>query len=231
MSSETVAGLEPSGRPVTGPGTPGPPVDPGGRVTAGKIDKSTAASTTPMKLLERLGSATSGLTDEQVAERRAAYGPNTMTKEHTTAFRVLLCQFESPLVYFLMIAAALSFATGDSSDGGIIVAILVINAILGFSQEYRSERAVDKLAHLISDKATVKRSGNTTSVEATDLVPGDIVLLKEGDVVPADMKLLEAQDVQVDESQLAASRSPWPRWPRPAAPTADRPPSCSPGAW
>jgi P-type Mg2+ transporter len=173
-----------------------------GNIADEKIDKTTAAAASPAELLKELRSSPAGLGDEQVAERRAAYGPNTMTKEHTTALRVLVRQFESPLVYFLMIAAALSFATGDASDGGIIVAILVINAVLGFSQEYRSERAVEKLARLISDKAPCRRSGATTSVDTADLVPGDIVLLKEGDVVPADMKLLEAQDVQVDESQL-----------------------------
>jgi P-type Mg2+ transporter len=173
-----------------------------GKVFNQKLDKAAAAAAAPAALLERLGSSPAGLSDEQVAERRAAYGPNRMTREHTTAWRVLLRQFESPLVYFLMVAAALSFATGDASDGGIIVAILVINAVLGFSQEYRSERAVEKLARLISDDASCRRSGTITSVDAADLVPGDIVLLKEGDVVPADMKLLEAQDVQVDESQL-----------------------------
>jgi P-type Mg2+ transporter len=216
FSSQATASLD-KGETADGPGPAGRQAPAGGGRTGRKrdnpktesgktgrdtIDKAAAASASPAVLLQWLGSSPAGLSREQVAERRAAYGPNSMTKEHTTAWRVLLRQFESPLVYFLMMAAALSFATGDASDGGIIVAILVINAVLGFSQEYRSERAVEKLAHLISDDASCRRSGAATSIDTADLVPGDIVLLKEGDVVPADMKLLEARDLQVDESQL-----------------------------
>ena len=105
-------------------------------------------------------------------------------------------------MYFLLVAAALAFATKDVSDGGIITAILLLNALLGFSQEYRSEQAVEKLAHIIRNEVRVRRGGARQVVDTADLVPGDIVDLKEGDVVPADLKLIEAAAVQVDESQL-----------------------------
>jgi Mg2+-importing ATPase len=166
------------------------------------IDKSVAAVTSPQELFVQLKSSESGLTGAQVTERRAQYGANALKREHATAARVLVRQFQSPLVYFLMLAAGLAFATNDVSDAGIIVIILLVNAVLGFSQEYRSERAVEKLSLLISNKVSVKRDGAPGLVDATDLVPGDVVVLKEGDVVPADLKLVEAGNVEVDESQL-----------------------------
>jgi P-type Mg2+ transporter len=166
------------------------------------ISKRTAAASAPAKLLRQLGSSPAGLDAGQVARQRSACGPNTLTKDRATALRVLVRQFESPLVYLLLLAAGLSFATRDVSDGSIITAILVINAALGFSQEYRSQRAVQKLSHLISNKVAVRRDGFGQIIDTGDLVPGDIVTLKEGGVVPADLKLIEAARVEVDESQL-----------------------------
>jgi P-type Mg2+ transporter len=172
------------------------------------ISKPVAAAYAPAKLLRQLHSTPSGLDPDHVAERRSVYGPNTLTKERTTALRVLARQFESPLVYLLAVAAVLSFATGDVSDGGIITAILLINGALGFSQEYRSERAVEKLSQLIRNTVAVERHGSAESVDTADLVPGDIVVLKEGDVVPADLKLIEAANVEVNESQLTGESVP-----------------------
>ena len=172
------------------------------RATEATVDKSVASTTAPAQLLEQLRSREPGLTAGEVAERRAEYGPNALAKEHATALGVLARQFQSPLVYFLVLAAGLSFATQDVSAGGIIVVILLVNGALGFSQEYRSEQAVEKLALLISDKVSVKRDGAPVLVDTTELVPGDVVTLKEGDVVPADVKLIVATNVQVDESQL-----------------------------
>ncbi len=176
-----------------------------------RIDKTTAAATPPADLLQRLKSSPSGLATSQATEQRAAYGPNTLTRERTTALRVLLRQFESPLVYFLIVAAALAFATKDISDGSIITAILLLNAVLGFSQEYRSEQAVEKLAHIIRNQISVTRGGAPELIDTADLVPGDIVTLKEGDVVPADLKLIEAASVQVDESQLTGESAQVPK--------------------
>jgi Mg2+-importing ATPase len=165
-------------------------------------DKAAATTTAPGELLQKLATSESGLTTVQAAERRAEYGPNTLTKERATALRVLVRQFQSPLVYFLAVAAGLAFATGDNSDAVIIAVILLLNGALGFSQEYRSERAVEKLSSLISNKVLAKRDGAPVLVETAELVPGDIVTLKEGDVAPADIKLIAADCVTVDESQL-----------------------------
>ncbi len=159
-------------------------------------------------VLEQLRCSSQGLTQGEVVERRARYGQNALTKESITALRIPARQFASVLIYFLMVAAILSFATGDSSDGVIITAILVINAALGFSQDYRSQRAVEKLGQLISDRVTAKRDGRPTLVDVVSLVPGDVVTLKEGDVVPADLKLLSARNLEVDESQLTGESIP-----------------------
>lgn len=172
------------------------------------MEEAVAAVTAPAKLLEQLDCSEVGLTGKQVAERRAQYGANALTRERATALGVLVRQLRSALIYFLMAAAVLAFATNDLSDGLIITIILLINAGLGFSQEYRSERAVEKLALLISDKVLVKRDGAGVLVEIAELVPGDIVILKEGDIVPADIKLLEADNVEVDESQLTGESVP-----------------------
>jgi P-type Mg2+ transporter len=173
------------------------------------MEKAGAAVTAPEKLLEQLESSeVAGLTGKQVAQRRAQYGANALTRERATALGVLVRQFRSALIYFLMVAAVLAFATNDRSDGVIITIILLINAGLGFSQEYRSERAVEKLALLISDKVLVKRDSASVLLEIAELVPGDIVILKEGDIVPADIKLLYADNVEVDESQLTGESVP-----------------------
>lgn len=148
------------------------------------MEKAVAAVTAPANLLKQLDSSESGLTAQQVADRRREYGENALTREHATALRVLARQFQSSLVYFLVVAAVLSFATKDVSDGAIITSILLINAVLGFSQEYRSERAVEKLALLISDKVLVRRGAAAVLVDMVDLVPGDIVILKKATSCP-----------------------------------------------
>ncbi|HEX6510418.1 MAG TPA: HAD-IC family P-type ATPase, partial [Chloroflexota bacterium] len=172
------------------------------------MDKQTAERLTAPQVLQQLQCTDEGLTQSVVAERHSQYGRNVLMQEHATAWRVLARQFQSPLIYILIVAAILAFAIRDLSDGVIITAILLINAALGFSQEYRSERAVQQLSHLISNKVLAKRDGQSILVDVADLVPGDIVTLKEGDVVPADIKLLTATDLQVDESQLTGESVP-----------------------
>lgn len=172
------------------------------------LDRTTVAETPSRTLLGWLSSSEQGLSPAQVDQRTALYGPNTLIGEKITALGVLLRQFRSALIYVLVVAAILSFATQDLSDGVIITAILLTNAGLGFSQEYRSERAVEKLSHLIASRVLVKREGRSALIDVAMLVPGDIVILKEGDVVPADIKLLSAEDVEVDESQLTGESIP-----------------------
>jgi len=175
------------------------------------MEKQAVARMPAQTLLNQLHSSARGLDQADVAQRRQRYGPNALTTERTTALRVLARQFQSALIYFLLVAAVLAFATQDVSDGVIITVILLINAGLGFSQEYRSERAVERLSRLISNQILVTRAGASALLAVADLVAGDVVTLKEGDVVPADIKLLTAEGVEVDESQLTGESVPVPK--------------------
>ncbi len=166
------------------------------------MDKAEALALTPDKALAKLASSDDGLSSADADARLRTYGPNALASSHNDALRVLARQFTSSLVYFLIVAAILAFAVADFSDGIIITAILLINASLGFAQEYRSERTVEQLAKLITRKAVVVRDGKQRSVDVADLVPGDVIMLTEGDVVPADAKVLTADGVEVDESPL-----------------------------
>jgi P-type Mg2+ transporter len=166
------------------------------------MDKAEALALSSDKVLSKLETSERGLSRVEVEARLHTYGPNALTASRNDALRVLARQFTSSLVYFLIVAAILAFAVGDISDGVIITAILLINATLGFTQEYRSERTVEQLSKLITRRAAVTREGVCAPVDVAELVPGDIVVLKEGDVVPADAKLLSADGVEVDESPL-----------------------------
>jgi len=148
------------------------------------------------------------LSQSEAESHRATSGFNTLTKSRHTALDVLVRQLKSSLIYLLAVASIVSFAIGDVSDGIIIAVILVINALLGFAQEYRSERAVEKLSTLISKRVSTKRDGKTVQLDQVQLVPGDIILLEEGDVVSADCKLLIAEGLQVNESQLTGESVP-----------------------
>ncbi|GAB2533622.1 cation-translocating P-type ATPase [Brachybacterium huguangmaarense] len=151
-----------------------------------------------------------GLDAREVEERRARFGGNEL---HGTArppaWRRFLAQFADPLVYLLLVAVVISFAAwwiegaeGAPVDVIVILAILVLNAVLGFVQENKAEDAVAALADMTAAGATVLRDGRLATVEATDLVPGDVLVLSEGDSVGADARLMEATSLQVQESAL-----------------------------
>ncbi|HKV00802.1 MAG TPA: HAD-IC family P-type ATPase, partial [Ktedonobacteraceae bacterium] len=166
------------------------------------MDKQAMAVLSPQQALEQLHTSLDGLSSSEAEKRRAASGPNMLTKSKHTAFSVLVRQLKSALIYLLAFASIFSFVLGDLSDGIIIAVILVINTSLGFVQEYRSERAVEKLSVFISKKVSVRRDGKTVQLDEALLVPGDILFLEEGDIVPADCKLLQAENLQANEAQL-----------------------------
>jgi Mg2+-importing ATPase len=159
-------------------------------------------------VLEQLHSSAQGLSQSQADERRTAYGLNVLEKGKNTALRILGRQLKSSLVYLLVFACVFSFILRDFSDGIIIAIILLINTLLGFLQEYRSERAVEKLTKILSKQVLVKRDGKLVLLDESLLVPGDVIHVEEGDIVPADCKLLEAENLQVNESQLTGESVP-----------------------
>jgi Ca2+-transporting ATPase len=160
--------------------------------------------------IERLGSdADAGLTSDESAARLASYGPNLLkAAERGGALKMFLGQFNDFMIWILMGAVALSALEGQVAEAIAITAILVLNGVLGFVQEYRAERAMEALKEMAAPTAAVVRDGAETSLPAHMLVPGDIVLLTSGDRVPADGRLLDAAALRVEEASLTGESHP-----------------------
>jgi Mg2+-importing ATPase len=152
--------------------------------------------------MARLGVDDAGLTSAEVASRRQRAGANVLATRRVTALGVLMRQLHNPLLILLLAAAGVSAATGDTTDGGIIAAIVVLSVGLGFVNEYRSEVAVVALHAHIRHQALVWRDGTQQPVDVRELVPGDVLALRVGDLVPADLRLIEANQLECDEAVL-----------------------------
>ncbi|MGZ3769310.1 MAG: cation-translocating P-type ATPase [Bdellovibrio sp.] len=150
-----------------------------------------------------------GLTHEEVKNRAATFGPNKLedTKKKN-AFKLLLSQFSDLLIIVLISAALIAAFLGEPQDTVAIVAIIILNASLGFFQEYRAEKAMEALKAMTAPLAKVKRMGHVQTVAAYELVPGDIVYLEAGNIVPADLRILEAHELNIDESPLTGESAP-----------------------
>ncbi len=163
---------------------------------------------TPQATLEELKTTERGLTTQEAKERLATYGPNELKKEKgTSPLKILLGQFTDILMIILLIATGLSIAVGEVTDAIIILVIVFASAGLGFSQEYRSEKAVEALKKMTAPTASVLRDGKEVRIPAAELVPGDVMLLYAGDKVPADGRLLEAFTLKNDEAPLTGESS------------------------
>ncbi len=144
-----------------------------------------------------------GITTQDVQTRLAKYGSNELKKEKgKSPIKLFLSQFTDVLMIILLIATGLSIAVGEQVDAAIILIIVFASAILGFTQEYRSEKAVEALKKMTSPTALVIREGKETTIQASQIVPGDILLLYAGDKVPADSRLIEAHTLKVEEAAL-----------------------------
>ena len=151
---------------------------------------------------EQKSDSEQGLSSAVVRERLEKFGPNRLAVSQISAFTILIRQFASPFIYMLIIASALSFLLQQWLEGAMILVFLLINASLGFFQEYRSEKTAKLLGELIAWRAKVIRSGKLKTVDAADLVPGDIILLETGDKISADARVIEAYGFSADESSL-----------------------------
>lgn len=161
------------------------------------------------EVLRELSSSREGLSAGEAAHRLKVYGPNQIREEgRIHPFLIFLEQFKSPLVWILLAAMAISVVVEEYVDFYVIGAIVVLNAILGFVQEYRAERAIEALKKMVSLKATVIRDGEEMHVDASEVVPGDILVLNTGDKIPADARLLEAVNVRVQEAALTGESVP-----------------------
>ncbi len=153
--------------------------------------------------LSRLSSGRSGITSSEAKSRLEKDGPNELTMQKgTSPIIIFLSQFKDLMVIILIIATIISAALEEYIDSIVILIILILNAIIGFSQEYKAEKAIMALQALAAPNATVIRNGKELSVPARDLVVGDIVLLQTGYMVPADCRLIEAINLKVNESSL-----------------------------
>ena len=150
-----------------------------------------------------------GLTSAQALERLARHGPNRLPETPLRSpWRVLLGQFKSILILILIGAAALAALVGSIKDAVVILAVVVINALVGFYQEYRAERSLDALKSMLPIKARVRRDGISHVISADEVVPGDILLLEAGDSVAADGRLSVAAGLEIDESALTGESQP-----------------------
>lgn len=144
-----------------------------------------------------------GLTSGEAGARLASVGPNQITtKKPKSAAQVLLHQFDSPVVLLLLAAAVIALAFGEWKEGIAIGLVLVLNAIIGFTTEWRAARSMEALRKLGNLTTRLRRDGRSVLRPAVDIVPGDIVVLEGGDVVTADLRLLEASNLAIDESAL-----------------------------
>ena len=169
-------------------------------------------------VLAALESSHGGLTQAEAALRLAVHGPNALppapTRHPLTRF---LAQFHSTLIYALLTAAAAAAWLGHGLDAAVIVAVVLVNAIVGFLQEGKAENALAAIRRLISPRAHVLRDGKRLSVSVADLIPGDVVLLEAGDRVPADLRLLRARGLLIDEALLTGESVAAQKQDRPAA--------------
>jgi magnesium-transporting ATPase (P-type) len=159
--------------------------------------------------LDRLQSSDDGLTDEEAARRLERYGVNALPQGGgDEALKILLRQIRDPLIYVLLASTGLAILTGKVVDGLVIGGVVVLNAIIGFIQEYRASKAIEALTTMVPSEVVAVRAGRKRSLPATDLVPGDIVLLQSGDKVPADLRLIEERGLMVEEAALTGESVP-----------------------
>jgi Ca2+-transporting ATPase len=162
--------------------------------------------------LDALETSETGLTEEEARRRLQEFGPNELKEaRRTTPLEILARQFTSLLVVILLAAAVISFLLHEPTDAIIIASIVVLNAVLGFVQEYRAEKAIEALKRLAAPKARVVRGDKEAIVPARDLVPGDIVLLEAGDRVAADARLVEVVNLTIEEAILTGESVPSPK--------------------
>lgn len=155
------------------------------------------------KALQQLGSRSTGLTDAEVQQQQNIHGKNELTaKKKVSALVIFFRQFLDVMILVLAVAAVISIFIGEVSDTIVIIVIVILNAVIGFVQEYRAEKAIEALKKLAQPNAHVIRNGSATAIKAAELVPGDIILIEAGNTVPADIRLLQSASLKINEASL-----------------------------
>ncbi len=160
-------------------------------------------------VIEELNTSLKGVSSEEARKRLLEYGPNELKeKQKKTPLRMFLEQFMDFMILVLIAAALISGFIGELSDTIAIIVIVVLNAVVGFIQEYRAEKAMAALKKMAAPSATVMRNNLPETIAASELVPGDVVMLEAGRIVPADMRLIEAMHFKVEEAALTGESVP-----------------------
>lgn len=161
------------------------------------------------EIYQKLNTSEKGLTTEEVKRRLKQYGANRLTEEEKiNRLKIFLHQFASPLIYILIIAGVVTILLKEYIDASVIFAAVIINAIIGYFQEYKAEQSVRALKRMLVPKAKVLRDGVERDITSEELVPGDIVLLYSGIRVPADIRLIHTVELKIDESILTGESLP-----------------------
>ncbi len=161
------------------------------------------------EVLKELDTSRSGLSGAEARRRLGEYGPNELVeKKKKGPLEMFLDQFKDFMILILIAAAVISGVIGETKDTIVIIVIVILNAVVGFVQEYRAEKAMAALKKMAALTATVVRDGQAVDIPASELVPGDIVILEAGKIVPADMRLIEAVRLKVEEAALTGESVP-----------------------
>ncbi|WP_460008409.1 calcium-transporting P-type ATPase, PMR1-type [Methanobacterium movens] len=160
-------------------------------------------------VLNTLKTSFDGLSIDEARLRQEKYGKNELVEEEKDSpIKLFLMQFMDILIILLILAAIAAYFVGDELDAVVILAVVILNACIGFIQEYRAEKAMEKLKGLISSEAVVIRDGQTMEIPTSELTPGDLVVIEEGDNIPADIRLIETSELLIDESSLTGESVP-----------------------
>lgn len=155
------------------------------------------------EIIQLLNTSTKGIDASTATQRLKECGKNQIEdKKKRSVFRMVLDQFTDFMILILLLAAIISGFLGDLTDTIVILAIIVLNALVGFIQEYRAEKAMEALKKMASSSAKVIRDGVNFEIPASELVPGDLVILEAGNIIPADLRFIETHQLKVDESAL-----------------------------
>jgi len=161
------------------------------------------------EVMTRLDTRPDGLNDGEVTERLQRFGANTLARIGGTGpWLIFWRQINNPIGWLLISAGALAVALKKPTDAAVVFGAVVINAIIGFIQEYRAGKAIEALAAMIPEASTARRNGQSISVSADGLVPGDVVTLQSGDKVPADLRLIRVKNLLVEEAALTGESLP-----------------------
>ncbi|AAM24443.1 Ca2+-transporting ATPase [Caldanaerobacter subterraneus subsp. tengcongensis MB4] len=165
---------------------------------------------TAEKVVEKLKTdCEKGLSDEEAIRRLTEYGENSLEEEKIKSpLRMVIEQFKDYLVIILIIASVISFFLKEAIDGILILAIVILNALIGTLQEYKAEKSITALKKLSQPFTKVIREGKLKEVNVTDIVVGDVVVIGSGDVIPADGRLIEAKNLRIDEAPLTGESVP-----------------------